>query len=170
MGRVRGQNLKNGKVIKPKETAPKPRGKGMHIEIQLKTQEIAKKFAEGYSTDEIIDWVVNTYGVSEERAYRDIVRVFGLFKERTKEELDTLHKRISSMYLHLYRQALEDGDRILALKTLELYSNFASNKDIININVVNDTQVNLNLEAYSDEDLEKLLSGDTVKIIGNSND
>lgn len=165
MGRVKGQDLLKGKKIKPKGDAPKKKSKGITVEIQLRTVEVARKFAEGYSTEEILDWLVTTYNISDNQAYSQLKRVYGEFKERTKDELDTLHKRISSMYLNLYRKAIEEGENVLALKTLELYSNFATNKDIININIVNDTQVNLSLDSYSDSDLEKLLSGDAVKII-----
>ncbi|TGN09972.1 hypothetical protein [Leptospira bandrabouensis] len=145
----------------------KPKTRGQTVEIELRTVEIARKFEEGYSSDQIIEWIARTYNLSDDRAYRELTRVYGLFKERTKDELDTLHKRISTMYLSLYRKAMEDENPILALKTLELYSNFATNKDIINIQVINDTQVNLNLESFTDDDLEKLLTGDTVKAVPN---
>lgn len=170
MGRVKGQDLLKGKKIKQKVEPPKKKTRGVTVEIQLRTVEIARKFSEGYSTDEIIDWLVNNYNISDYTAYQELKKVYGEFKERTKEELDVLHKRISSMYLNLYRKAIEEDDKVLALKTLELYSNFATNKDIININIVNDTQVNLSLDSYSDSDLEKLLTGDSVKIIEANHD
>lgn len=167
----RGKNSKpliKGLKITKKGEGVTPKYKGQKAEIELRTVDIANKFAEGYSSDEIMEWIGKTYNLSDERSYRELTRVYKLFKERTKDEIDTLHKRLSSMYLSLYRQAIQENNPVLALKTLELYTNFATNKDIINVNIVQDTQVNLNLNSYSDEDLEKLLLGESVQVIPNN--
>lgn len=166
-GKIKTSVMKGKKITKKNEGVT-PKYKGQSVEIELRTIEIANKLADGYSTDEIIDWIAKTYNLSDETAYRSLMKVHKLFRERTKDEIDLIHKRLSTMYLSLYRKSIAEGNTVLALKTLELYTNFATNKDIINVNIVNDTQVNLNLNSYSDEDLEKLLLNESVQVIANN--
>ncbi len=141
-----------------KQIAPNKRKKGDKANsnpatLELRKMEIAQMLADGFTIQEIIYSLSQSYGVGEQTIKDNLRAVYQEFREQTKDEIEIIRTRLNNMYLNLYKIAKEEGDIALAHKILTTFELFATNKSTTTVNVLNQGEVNFDLSHLTEDQL-----------------
>lgn len=143
-----------------KKQKQKPRGTSAIV--NMRRIEVAKMLADGYSSAEIIEYVMNKYNVGEEASKKTLAECYKEFKARASEEMDMVYLRLNDYYMGLFRDAKNSLDYPLALKVLDSYKNFLMDKAPISISQNN---ITLALNNLGEDELVKIMNERTEKTI-----
>ena len=94
-------------------------GRCTEAEKSLRVAEVADLVARGWSRGDICRYMATAYGLSESQADRYSYEAREAMADALAEDMGGYAAEVRARYLHLYREALEDGNVALALRCLD---------------------------------------------------